>query len=91
MAADINKIKAFIKKRQRDVTEIQGEITKGDYPSIQMTGQMMQKNGANLGLDKFVEFGKEFDIAAGLKDSGKLKEIAVRFAAYVDEADKQYS
>lgn len=87
---DKDTIFAYLQKKKKDIKEMTEEIGKGDYPSIRMTGASLKKSAQGLGLEKISNFGKDIEHAAGLKDSGKLKDLVSELAKYMETLEAQY-
>ncbi|MBF0515656.1 MAG: hypothetical protein HQK97_00870 [Nitrospirae bacterium] len=81
----------FLNSCNRYVTEMKQEVTRGEYPSVKMTGGMVKKNAAAVGLTKFSEMGEAIETAANLKDSGKVKILIEEFVDYLSRVEIVYS
>ncbi|MEO5361983.1 MAG: hypothetical protein H7843_16360 [Nitrospirota bacterium] len=86
-----DRVAKFLNSRNRDVAEMRGEIAKGEYPSVKMTGGMIKKAAAAIGLTKFAEMGEAIETAANLKDSGKVKILIDELADYLSRVEIIYS
>ncbi|MBF0488695.1 hypothetical protein [Candidatus Magnetominusculus dajiuhuensis] len=78
-----DRVAKFLNSRNRDVAEMKEEIGKGDYPSVKMTGGMIKKAAAAIGLTTFKEMGEAIETAANLKDSAKMKILIEELADYL--------
>lgn len=82
-----DKADMFIKKKQRETSELKQDISQGDYPGVKMAGSSIHKNAERFGFAKIQEFGQAIESAAGLKDSGKLKEIIAEYSQYLNSIE----
>jgi HPt (histidine-containing phosphotransfer) domain-containing protein len=80
----------FLEKRKSDVHEIKDNISKGDYPSIKMLGELIKKSAGTFGLEDLKNLGQSIETAANLKDSGKLKELTTKLGSYLESLDVTY-
>ncbi|MCI4626592.1 MAG: hypothetical protein L3V56_11610 [Candidatus Magnetoovum sp. WYHC-5] len=79
-----DRVEVFVGKKKREVDDLKQDISKGDYAGLQLVGKSIKNNANKLGLAKIVEFGEAIESAAGLKDSGRLKDVMGEYYAYLD-------
>ncbi|MCG6552449.1 MAG: hypothetical protein L7F77_08985 [Candidatus Magnetominusculus sp. LBB02] len=92
VASDLeDRVVKFLKNQAKYVAEMRTEVERGDYPSVKMTGGMIKKAAATLGLATFKEFGESIENAANLKDSGKVKSQIEELAVYLSRVEIVYS
>ncbi|MBF0565656.1 MAG: hypothetical protein HQK89_10470 [Nitrospirae bacterium] len=84
------RVEKFLTKRKSDVQEIADSISRAEYPSIKMMGELIKKSAGNFGMEDLKNLGQAIETAANIKDSGKLKELAVELGAYLESLEVKY-
>ncbi len=83
-------IPGYLENRREDIDSILGDLEKGDFESVKITGHSMKGSGGGYGFDRISDIGKIIEISAKEKNVEEIKKQVEELTSYLDKVEVVY-